>query len=371
MTMPHTSNKFRAALSLSARAIALTSIIAACGPTARSSDIDARLGGIDGSQEQQCDPNGGNTCSADGTAVVTCNPDGTLGSTVMSCSATGSTCAGGQCSHSCTADGVDLIYVVDVTNQLWSFDPRVLLANAGGDPFTLIGTLSCPTVLAPVGGATGAATPFSMAVDRNAVAWVEYNNGEIFNVSTQNASCTKTNYLAQQAGMLVFGMGFVSDTAGGDTEKLFIGGGNADATSGSGKLAQIDTSTLALSIIGNIATQNEYSAELTGTGAAQLWGFWPGETSAFVQQIDKTSGAAIGSQLPISGGLGSSVAAWAFAQWGGSFYIFVTTQDIIGDSSSEVITINAMTGATATVIANSPHEVVGAGVSTCAPVVIP
>ena len=269
MTMPPFSKTFRAALSLATRAVAMTMLFVACGPSARQGDtIDANgPGGIDGSHEQQCDPNGGNTCSADGTAVVTCNPDGTLGSTVMTCT-TGATCAGGMCSQTCTADGVDLIYVVDVTNQLWSFDPRVLLANTGGDPFTLIGTLSCPTVLAPVGGATGPATPFSMAVDRNAVAWVEYNNGEIFNVSTQNASCTKTNYLAQQANMLVFGMGFVSDTAGGDTEKLFIGGGNADATAGSGKLAQIDTSTLALTIIGNIATQNEYSAELTGTGAS-------------------------------------------------------------------------------------------------------
>src|SRR4029079_1640268 len=93
----------------------------------------------------QCDPAAGTACS--GNSVVTCNPDGTLGATVSTCDAD-STCVDGACTRECSADGVDLIYVVDEPYTLLSFDPRKL--GTPQDPFTSIGALNCPTTMGPV-----------------------------------------------------------------------------------------------------------------------------------------------------------------------------------------------------------------------------
>lgn len=313
-----------------------------------------------------CDPVVGRGC--DGNMVVTCNPDGTLGGVIETCG-TGETCENGACTRDCTADGVDLIYVVDETYRLLSFDPRRL--GTAEDPFTLIGNLSCPAAAQPVPGWVGGVTPFSMSVDRTGIAWVLYTSGEIFHVQTSNAQCTATTFAPQQMGgeWALFGMGFVTDTAGGMTERLFIGGGDPTATPG-GLFGVVDGSTLAVQTLGNLPATGEFSPEFTGTGAAELFGFYPGSSTAFVQGIDKTNGAALGPQMSIPGGLGGTVSAWAFAQWGGKFYIFVTTTDII-TTNSTVRVIDRATGSyEGAVLQNLPYTIVGAGVSTCAPVVV-
>jgi hypothetical protein len=322
---------------------------------------NANLGGcID------CNP-GVNTCN--GNSVVECGADGSFGGTVETCAA-GTECQGGSCQRACSADGVDLIYVVDDDNNLLSFDPR----NVGTptNPFSMIGRLNCPAGTALDG--SGPATPFSMAIDRDATAWVLYSSGRIFNVSTQNAACTATSFTAQQnvGGQQwdLFGMGYVTDTAGGDTEKLWIGGGDADASVG-GSLGWLTPGSLAVNRVGPLPTNAENSPELTGLGDATLWGFYPGVTNAFVQQIDKTTGGGMGPQLTIQNGLGGQVRAWAFAQWGGKFYIFVTTQQgILGTLNSTVRSIDRASGVSMTLMENLPNIIVGAGVSTCAPVII-
>lgn len=322
---------------------------------------NANLGGcID------CNP-GVNTCN--GNAVVECGADGSFGGTVETCAA-GTECQGGSCQRACSADGVDLIYVVDDDNNLLSFDPRNV--GTATNPFSMIGRLNCPAGTALDG--SGPATPFSMAIDRDATAWVLYSSGRIFNVSTQNAACTATGFTAQQnvGGQQwdLFGMGYVTDTAGGDTEKLWIGGGDADASIG-GSLGWLTPGSLTVNRVGPLPTNAENSPELTGLGDATLWGFYPGATNAFVQQIDKTTGGGMGTPLRITNGLGGQVRAWAFAQWGGKFYIFVTTQQgLLGTLNSTVRSIDRASGQSMTLIENLPNIIVGAGVSTCAPVVI-
>lgn len=323
-----------------------------------------------------CDPNAGNSCN--GNAVVMCNADGSFGSVVQTCQ-NGETCASGMCSRACTADGVDLIYVVDEQNELLSFDPRQI-PNGQAAAFKVIGTLACPASASwPdwAAGAPGPATPFSMGIDRNAVAWVLYTSGEIFNVSTKTAACTGagygiTPYAKGQNNMELFGMGFLTDASGGNTEKLYLGGGDAMATPG-GTLAHLDpASPASATATGTLPNDGELSPELTGTGAAEFFGFFPGVSTAFVVQLDKNSGAEVGAKWPIAGGLGSTVRAWAFAQWGGYFYIFVTT-DPSGTGTnlnSTVRRINRQTKAVETVFQNLPYTIVGAGVSTCAPTVV-
>ena len=174
----------------------------------------------------ECSPVGGTFCSGD--TVVACNTDGTTGSNVETCEP--GACSNGSCGNandSCQAQGVELIYTVTVSNQLLSFDPTKI--GSAEDPFEAIGTLNCPAGSSLTG--PGPATPFSMSVDREAVAWVLYSSGEIFHVSTQDASCTATGFSVGQQGFELFGMGFVTDASGGQTETLFIAGGDAGTSS--------------------------------------------------------------------------------------------------------------------------------------------
>jgi hypothetical protein len=312
----------------------------------------------------QCNPDLPKTCK--GNDVVSCNADGTFGTVIETCQV----CSGGSCATSCTADGVDLVYVVDDTNRLLSFNPRKLAMNQ--EPFSLIGTLSCPTQMPPLGGSL-TTNPFSMSVDRNGVAWVLYNTGEIFNVSLQNAACTKSSYAALQQGMKLFGMGFVTDTPGSASEKLFIGGGDETATV-NGRLAKVDTTVAAPApqILGNLTAVSEQTPELTGTSEAKLYGFYPGASKAFVQEVDRTNGAPTGREYLIPNGLGGMTQAWAFAQWGGKFYIFVTSRGggLFDMPNSTVRVIDRTSGAYSLALEKLPYQIVGAGVSTCAPVVV-
>ena len=315
----------------------------------------------------QCDPTMGNTCN--GSAVVQCNPDGSFGATVTTCGQ-GTACMGGSCNHACTADGVDLVYVVDEQNDFMSFDPRLL----PGNPFTKIGTLSCPTQGASIQSGGGAVMPFSMSVDRDGVAWVLYTSGEVFNVDLTTAACTATSWVPQAGGMKLFGMGFSTDMPNGNTEQLYIAGGG-NAAQPNGKLADVDThgSNFTPQMIGTLSASSDYSPELTGTNEAKLFGFYPVISSgpSYVQEIDKTSGAGTGMQWNLgTTGLGNQIRDWAFAQWGGTFYIFVTTDDGTGTLNSTVRSIDRMTNTYTIVLQDLPYQIDGAGVSTCAPVVL-
>ena len=62
--------------------------------------------------------------------------------------------------------------------------------------------------------------------------------------------------------------------------------------------------------------------------------------------------------------------SYAFAHWGGQFYIFQTTEDQVGALTSRVARMNPADGSLTTVVASSPYQVVGAGVSTCAPLIL-
>lgn len=314
-----------------------------------------------------CDPSAGNTCN--GADVVACNSDGSFGSVISTCGE-GTQCSAGGCSRACTADGVDLVYVVDEQNDFMSFDPRKL----PGDPFTLIGTLSCPTTGGSIQNPPGAVTPFSMAVDRNGVAWVEYTSGEIFNVSLTDATCTASGYTPRAGGMDLFGMGFVTDAVMADTEKLFQAGGG-DAAEPNGKLSVIDPANgnLTPTQLGTLSESSDFSPELTGTNEAKLYGFFPVISSgpSYVQEIDRASGNPVGNQFPLgTTGLGQNIRDWAFAQWGGVFYVFVTTDDGTGVLNSTVRSVDRATGTYTVVLQNLPYNIDGAGVSTCAPSVL-
>jgi uncharacterized protein (TIGR03382 family) len=346
------------------RLAAAACVLVACSPPKRfRPDVDAPV-------EIDAGPQCTGTQACRGDQILACNADGTFGNLIMTCDA-GMECTNGQCAPSCTADGVDLVYVVDLQLDFLSFDPRKL----PNDPFTLIGTLACPvTGMSIMRPQQAMATPFSMAIDRDGKAWVEYSSGEVFNVSIADATCTASGYVPEASGMKLFGMGFAPDAAGASAEHLYEVGGSNNPDPG-GHLAVVDThgGQLTPTIVGPIYALSDVMAELTGTNEGRLFGFFPRTaTASYVQELDKMTGAAVGAQWRVSaGGLGVDVRAWAFAQWGGRFYVFVSTDNGTGGYTTTVRVVDRSTGLYNIALMNVPYAIVGAGVSICAPSTLP
>ncbi len=229
------------------------------------------------------------------------------------------------------ADENKLIYVLSSKdNELHRFNPETLA-------FTSIGQLRCPT----------SSDTFSMAVDRRGTAWVEYGDGRIFKVSTEDASCAPTPYRPGQHGFEVFGMGFAKDdTDGGPlSETLYIAGT---------ALGRLDLTTFEVSLVGH-ATLGQ--GELTGTGAGTLYAFLG--ASGRIVRLDKTTGDVVETYRPdvdVGGG-------YAVAQWGGDFWIFTAP----GSAYSRVTRYSPATNTTTVVVEDAGMLIVGAGSSTCAP----
>ncbi|HET6613230.1 MAG TPA: hypothetical protein VFG83_14635 [Kofleriaceae bacterium] len=293
----------------------------------------------------------------DGNTVHSCNADGTIGDQVEDCGL--ATCGGGQCQTDCTAGGVDLIYVVDDDNNFLSFDPAKL--GTAEDPFTLVGQLDCDAGRELPGGfGADRGAPFSMSVDRTGIAWVLYSSGEIFHVSIEDASCQDSGFQTRQGQYDLFGMGFASDSDGASTETLFIAGGAYDDRS-PGRFGSI--TNLTVNDLGEIDAPSDFGPELTGTGDGHVYGYFPDGDDPFIQEFDKATGALTGNPYPMTGrGDSNGNMAWAFAHWGGDFYVFLT----IGNDG-QVYRVDLPSGEETTVIDDLPYRVVGAGVSTCAP----
>jgi hypothetical protein len=248
------------------------------------------------------------------------------------------------------SDAAKLIYLVDQDGTLFSFAPNQI--DIRQSTLVSVGTLSCQAGMV--------ARTFSMAVDRSGTGWVLYvvnlpagSTPRIFKVSTTNAACTPTTF-ALSNGFEQFGMGFVADVANGSTETLFIAGGSAN--SASTYLGTINTATLTTTRVAPLVG----NPELTGTGDAKLWGFYPDPFSPRIAEINRATGAESNEiALPT---LAGQPTAWAFAFWGGDFWVFLQRST---DPSTQVYRVTK-TGQ----VSSYPlpgRSIVGAGVSTCAP----
>jgi hypothetical protein len=225
-------------------------------------------------------------------------------------------------------------------------DDSLLRFDPPSATFTTIATLDCVP--------DRSSHPFSMAVDRKTTAYVEYDNGMIFQVSTIDGTCQATTYVPNQVPPFGnFGMGYA--TIGfGPAEQLFI---SADTP---GELGTIDTlATFAVSPVAVIQPQISWG-ELTGTGDGRLYTYYSfgAVGGSFVAELDKTTGDIIGQDtLPdVDRGTG-----WAFAYWGGDFYIFTNPNAEQNTWHYSPATRQS------TIVAHYSAPVVGAGVSTCAP----
>lgn len=235
------------------------------------------------------------------------------------------------------------VYLVTSNRELLRFEPE-----AAGNGLTKLGMIDCPS---------NGATPFSMAVDRNAIAWVLYTGGALFRVTIASLACERTNLVIGQAGFVEFGMGFATDQQGGSAETLFIGGGTGGAEP---RLGRLNLQNLQITAIGNLSG----APEMSGTGAGELWGFFPDTNPAKVAKIDK-SNATLSRSFSLSTLGVVNPQRWAFAFWGGRFHIFLQQ---FGQPSSRIYRLNPDDGTLSQVDDNTGYGIVGAGVSTCAPV---
>lgn len=298
-----------------------------------------------------CDPSRGTFC--DGDALYACE-EGQRGDFLRDCA---DGCREGACAGEC-AEGAELIYVVDVENTLLSFDPRT-------NTFTRIGTLRCPAGNAWPEFSSGRATPFSMAVERSGRAWVLYSSGEIFHVDIRDAACRASEFRRGSEGFELFGMGFVTNGPGRTEETLFITGGPVESF-GRGTLAALDAASLTPEPVGPMPP-GEYGAELTGNGAGELWAYTPGQQSRVARINKATAREEAAYDLPP---LRAEPAGWAFAHWGGRYFVFISTGDGLGGiASSQVLRFDPTDGSTAVAVADAGRRIVGAGVSTCAPII--
>jgi hypothetical protein len=244
--------------------------------------------------------------------------------------------------NDCQDAGITFIYLMTEENALYRFYPPDL-------SFTQIGTITCP--------GAGATQPFSMAVDRQGKAFVVFNDGRLYTVSTATAACAATSFQVSQGGFnKTFGMGF-SSNSNDPGETLFV----AEAAT-TERLATIDTSTFALSIIAPFSTTLG-KAELTGTGDARLFAFGvqdPAIVGSHLAEIDKGTAAVVSDTVLPTVGVG--IVAWAFAFWGGDFYFFTSQQ-----AGTSTVTRYRPADGTVVPVATLGKTIVGAGVSTCAP----
>jgi len=243
------------------------------------------------------------------------------------------------------SEAAKLVYTVTRENVLYSFAPSTAT-------FTRVGALGCD--------ARGA-TPFAMAVDRSAKAWVLYNDGHLFTVSTEDARCEATAFVPNQRGFLKFGMGFSADAPGASSETLFV-----DDVGGGQGFGRIDLATMLLTPLGDHTDGlSSYGADVTGTGDGRVFGFFT-STPATVGEFVKATGATPAASQHRLAGVDTGT-DWAFAFWGGDFWLFTAARG----ATSNVTQFRPSDGTTRVVARDVGFHVNGAGVSTCAPTAPP
>lgn len=242
----------------------------------------------------------------------------------------------------CPDPSATYVYVLTAENELLSFYPPSLT-------FRKIGDISCPD---PEG-----TTPNSMAVDRKGKAYAIFQSGRLYQLSTKTAACTPTAYVPRTDEFQRFGMGFATDL-GGPSETLYVAS-YTTATTVTEHLGSIAIPGFRLTDIGPLPS-GVLNMELTGTGDGRLYGFHSPATGAdaHVAQLDKTTGALI-SDVVLPGV--QQLNAWAFGFWGGDFWLFTAP------SGTSKVTRYRPSDKSIVDVASYPGQIVGAGVSTCAP----
>ncbi len=254
-------------------------------------------------------------------------------------------------------DQTKLVYTLEQNQRIAKFDP-----STGG--FTQVGYIDCP-------GSNSFFQPFGMSIDRFGTGYVLYWDytdpnvtPQLFKFDTTTLDCTATAWAPQQ-GIKLFAMAYSTDTQGGFDDRLFLAGATTE-TATTLKLATLDTTTYSVTPINNIAGW----AEITGNSDAELWSFVAVASPPRIDKLDKTTGS-VTQTFNIPALDPGSPVLWSMVTWGGDFWIFLK-RDI--DPATKIYQIDGTNGSVKnTIDTNSvgiPRNVLGASVSTCAPVIL-
>jgi len=230
----------------------------------------------------------------------------------------------------------DLVYVLSRdASHLYTFDPAAL-------SFTDLGRVDCGTTQ----------TPGSMAVSRDGVAYIRYSDNMLYSLDLATMTCSRTSYSDRTTGFDSFGMGYATDSAETWRDQLYVANDHQVGT--------LDTSTWRITTLGSMPSQSE----LTGNADGELWAMLPLERPAELARIDTTSGSTVETLRLSSFPDPSNIDTFAFATWDGNFYLFVREYGM-GESTDVYKVTRA--GSMTQVLSNIGFDIVGAGVSTCAP----
>jgi hypothetical protein len=138
-------------------------------------------------------------------------------------------------------------------------------------------------------------------------------------------------------------MGFARNGDSANGETLYAAGAG---------LASLDTSTFQLTFLGSLSFGR---TELTGLDT-QLYAFSVG--SGVIAGLNKTTAA---TEVVYRTSATEANNAFAFAQWGGDFWLFT------GSDRSQVTRYSPIDDTSKVVVADTGMLIVGAGSSTCAP----
>jgi hypothetical protein len=249
---------------------------------------------------------------------------------------------GGVAFDDCTDPDVTYIYLVTVTLGLYAYKPQL-------DELEYRGDVDCAT----------SSPPFSMAVSRRGKAHVIYNDGSLWEVDLEDATCKSTPYVPAQLGFTTFGMGYAVDDDG-QSESLYV----ADIDFGSmltKGLGRIDLDSYTLTAVAPLNTGLGYRIELTAN-QKQLHAFIIDDQAGagHIADVDKNTGVITNIVSPA---IGTNIGSWHFAVWGGDFFLFTESG---GQGLTTIRRYNPIT-TTLVTLGTVPEAVVGAGASTCAP----
>lgn len=311
--------------------------------------------------------NGGSSGGSGGTGGNTTNDSGTGGSFLDAAPAEGSV-------QECD-DNVRPVYVLardEAHGTIHRFEPDSLT-------FESVAAVDCPE--------TQDWGVSSMAIDRSYGAWIEWGGlhdgpddpypKRLDRIDLATGVCSpnqgKLPTVEQWGSPL--GMAFVTDTSGGSAERLFF----------------VDTSTRVYGLGGTEAIGRFYDGggltfsgvELSGTGGGRLFMLimnWTPEwdhpctaenpcyPTVHLGEVNKNDGTAISNvELPDVPAMGISSGGFAFAHWGGHFWVFIS-KDF---GPTHVYDYDPVADLTVLAKSDGPDGVVGAGVSTCAPLEMP
>ena len=228
----------------------------------------------------------------------------------------------------------DAIYVIDKeTESIHYYDTREAV-------FQHVGDLDCGQF---------AGRPASMSIARDGFAYVRYYDDTLYSVNLGTMGCEETDY---ESDFGHFGMGFATTSANGWQDELFVANRS--------QLARLNVANWTMENVGRLPSQSE----LTGNRLGQLWAILPLETPTRVVELNKVN-ARIERSINLERFPNPyTIDTFAFANWGGDFFIFVR-QNGMGEST-KVLRVSGRDGSMQVEAEDTDMNIVGAGVSTCA-----